>query len=93
MTSSVGISRPADLPSQCRATGGWRTNCTGRWMGRLRRAAAGCAKGQGAARSNILPQAALELFKNKKAQNFEVKNKRLLAASDENHLEQILVEN
>ncbi len=50
-------------------------------------------KGHGAANLSVLRRVALGLLKNERNQNCGIKNKRLLAAYDENYLEQILVGN
>ncbi len=50
-------------------------------------------KGHGAANLSVLRRVALGLLKNERGQNCGIKNKRLLAAYDENYLEQILAGN
>ncbi len=50
-------------------------------------------KGHGAANLSVLRRVALGLLKNERNQNCGIKNKRLLAAYDENYLEQVLVGN
>ncbi len=50
-------------------------------------------KGYGAANLSVLRRVALGLLKNEKRHNFGAKNKRLLAAYDENYLEPLVVGN